>query len=123
MSAKPQPINYGDRSVYSVAGFNHGVGGWLQRLPEVWVEGEVAELKTQPRWSFAYMTLKDPGDGSSLQALIARTRLDALQPPLAAGDRVHVLGRAEMYAKKGELRLRISAIEQLGLGLVLRQLE
>jgi exodeoxyribonuclease VII large subunit len=123
VSVKPQPIHYGDRTVYSVAGFNHGVGGWLQRLPEVWVEGEIAELKRQARWSFAYFTLKDPGEGGSLQALIARTRLDAIEPALVPGDRVHVRGRAEMYAKKGELRMRVSAIEPLGLGLVLRQIE
>ncbi len=123
MSANPQPTQYGDRKVYSVAGFNQGVGGWLQRLPEVWVEGEVAELKHQGRWAFAYMTLKDPGTGACLPALIPRTRLDVLQPPLRAGDRVHALGRAEMYAKKGELRFRVSAIEQFGLGLVLRQIE
>jgi exodeoxyribonuclease VII large subunit len=123
MSATPQPTRYGDRNVYSVAGFNQGVGGWLQRLPEVWVEGEIAELKQQGRWAFAYLTLKDPGDGSCLPALIARGRLDAIQPPLRAGDRVHALGRAEMYAKKGELRFRVSAIEQFGLGLVLRQIE
>jgi exodeoxyribonuclease VII large subunit len=123
MSANPQPTQYGDRKVYSVAGFNQGVGGWLQRLPEVWVEGEVAELKHQGRWAFAYMTLKDPGTGACLPALIPRTRLDVLEPPLRAGDRVHALGRAEMYAKKGELRFRVSAIEQFGLGLVLRQIE
>ena len=123
MSAKPQPTQYGDRSVYSVAGFNLGVGGWLQRLPEVWVEGEVAELKQHQRWAFAYLTLKDPGDGSSLGALISRARLEAVQPPLRPGDRVHALGRAEMYPKRGELRFRISAIEQFGLGLLLRQIE
>ena len=123
MSANPQPTQYGDRPVYSVAGFNQGVGGWLQRLPEVWVEGEIAELKHQDRWAFAYMTLKDPANGACLPALIARTKLDAIEPQLRAGDRVHALGRAEMYAKKGELRFRVSAIEQFGLGLVLRQIE
>ena len=90
MSAKPQPVQYGDRQVYSVAGFNHGVGGWLQRLPEVWVDGEVAEMKQQSGWTYAYLTLKDPGDGSSLQALVARSRLEAIQPPLRPGDRVHL---------------------------------
>jgi exodeoxyribonuclease VII large subunit len=123
MSANPQPTQYGDRSVYTVAGFNQGVGGWLQRLPEVWVEGEIAELKHQGRWAYAYMTLKDPGDGSCLPVLIARSRLEAVEPPLRPGDRVHARGRAEMYAKKGELRFRVSAIEQFGLGLVLRQIE
>ena len=123
MSAKPQPVQYGDRQVYSVAGFNLGVGGWLQRLPEVWVDGEVAEMKQQSGWTYAYLTLKDPGDGSSLQALVARSRLEAIQPPLRPGDRVHARGRAELYAKRGELRLRVSAIEPFGLGLVLRQIE
>ncbi len=123
MSAKPQPVQYGDRQVYSVAGFNHGVGGWLQRLPEVWVDGEVAEMKQQSGWTYAYLTLKDPGDGASLQALVARYRLEAIQPPLRPGDRVHARGRAELYAKRGELRLRVSAIEPFGLGLVLRQIE
>ena len=124
MSVRPQPTRYGDRNVYSVAGFNLGVGGWLQRLPEVWVEGEVAELKQHQRWAFAYLTLKDPGEGSSsVTAVISRARLEAVQPPLAPGDRVHALGRAELYAKRGELRLRVSAIEPFGLGLVLRQIE
>jgi exodeoxyribonuclease VII large subunit len=124
MSVRPQPTRYGDRNVYSVAGFNLGVGGWLQRLPEVWVEGEVAELKQHQRWAFAYLTLKDPGEGSSsVTAVISRARLEAVQPPLAPGDRVHALGRAELYAKRGELRLRVSAVERFGLGLLLRQIE
>jgi exodeoxyribonuclease VII large subunit len=123
MSAKPQPVQYGDRQVYSVAGFNHGVGGWLQRLPEVWVDGELAEMKQQSGWTYAYLTLKDPGDGASLQALVARSRLEAIQPPLRPGDRVHARGRAELYAKRGELRLRVSSIEPFGLGLMLRQIE
>src|SRR3954470_16826681 len=92
MSAKPQPVQYGDRQVYSVAGFNHGVGGWLQRLPEVWVDGEVAEMKKQSGWTYAYLTLKDPGDGASLQALVARSRLEAIRPPLRPGDRVPARG-------------------------------
>ena len=85
MSAKPQPVQYGDRQVYSVAGFNLGVGGWLQRLPEVWVDGEVAEMKQQSGWTYAYLTLKDPGDGASLQALVARSRLDGDSAAAAAG--------------------------------------
>jgi exodeoxyribonuclease VII large subunit len=109
MSAKPEPTQYGDRSVYTVAAFNQGVAGWLARLPEVWVEGEIAELKRQERWSFAYMTLKDPDGGSSLPVLISRARLDAVQPLLKPGDRVHMLGRARLYPKKGELRFHVSA--------------
>ena len=110
MSAKPEPTQYGGRSVYTVAAFNQGVGGWLARLPQVWVEGEIAELKRQPQWSFAYMTLKDPDGGSSLPVLVPRARLDAVQPALKAGDRVHLFGRARLYPKNGELRFHVSAI-------------
>ena len=41
---------YGDRKVLSVSAFNRGIATWLQRLPTVWVEGEVTELKRRPRW-------------------------------------------------------------------------
>ena len=58
-----------------------------------------------------------------MQALVPRARLDAIQPPLQVGDRVHALGRAEVFTKRGELRLRVRVIEQFGLGLVVRQVE
>ena len=57
---KVEAIEYGDRRVYSVAAFNRGVGDWLARLPTVWVEGEVTELRRQDRWQSVFLTLKDP---------------------------------------------------------------
>ena len=42
---KIAPIEYGDRKVYTVAAFNRGVADWLARLPTLWVEGEVTELR------------------------------------------------------------------------------
>jgi rubrerythrin len=36
--AKVEALPYDDRTVYSVAAFNRGVGSWLARLPTVWVE-------------------------------------------------------------------------------------
>ena len=47
--AKVEALPYDDRTVYSVASFNEGVGRWLNRLPTVWVEGEVTELKRHDR--------------------------------------------------------------------------
>ncbi len=46
--AKAEAIQYGDRKVYSVRSFNRGVADWLQRLPTVWVEGELTELRRHP---------------------------------------------------------------------------
>src|SRR5690242_17774617 len=52
VSAKPVPLYYGDRKVFTVAGFNQGVSWYLRKLPAVWVEGEIAELKRSDSWGF-----------------------------------------------------------------------
>ena len=42
------------------------VAGWLARLGNVWVEGELSELKRTDRWGLVYFCLKD--DEAILQA-------------------------------------------------------
>jgi hypothetical protein len=34
---RAEPIEYGERRVWTVSGFNQGVASWLARLPLVWV--------------------------------------------------------------------------------------
>jgi exodeoxyribonuclease VII large subunit len=121
VSAKPTPTTYGDRAVYSVAGFNQGVADWLGRLGNVWVEGELAELKRTDRWGLVYFCLKD--DTAILQGSMQRERFDRIQPPPAVGDRVHAFGRGELWQRKGEFRFRAFTIEQFGLGQLLRRVE
>src|SRR6478752_98930 len=111
------------RKVYSVAAFNEGVAIWLARLPTLWVEGEVTELRRQDRWASVFFTLKDPENGACLAAQMPRGRFDALQLNLADGERVHVFGRAELYEQRGELRLKVLTIERFGLGAHLAALE
>jgi exodeoxyribonuclease VII large subunit len=120
---KVEALQYGDRKVYSVAAFNHGVADWLARLPTVWVEGEVTELRRHARWQSVFFTLKDPTDGACLGVTILRSRFDALRLDLADGDRVHVLGRPELYETRGDFRLRALSIERWGLGDHLAALE
>ena len=60
---KIEPLEYSDRKVYSVASFNRGIASWLGRLPTVWVEGELTELRRQERWQRVFFTLKDPSEG------------------------------------------------------------
>jgi exodeoxyribonuclease VII large subunit len=120
---KVEAIDYGDRKVYSVAAFNHGVADWLTRLPTVWVEGEVTELRRHLRWQSVFFTLKDPTDGACLGVTIARGRFDALRLDLAGGERVHVFGRPELFEARGDFRLRALSIERFGLGDHLAALE
>ncbi|MGI9112475.1 MAG: exodeoxyribonuclease VII large subunit [Gaiellaceae bacterium] len=120
---KVEPLLYGDRKVYSVAGFNRGVADWLARLPTLWIEGEVTELRRHDRWASVFLTLKDPADGACVPASLPRRAFDALQLGLKDGERVHVYGRPELYAAKGELRLRVLTIERFGLGAHLAAIE
>jgi exodeoxyribonuclease VII large subunit len=121
--AKAEAIQYGDRKVYSVGSFNRGVADWLQRLPSVWVEGEVTELRRNARWQSVFFTLKDPSDGSCLGVTIARSRFDALRLDLANGERAHVFGRPELFEARGDFRFRALSIERFGLGDHLAALE
>jgi exodeoxyribonuclease VII large subunit len=120
---KVEAIDYGDRKVYSVGAFNRGVASWLARLPTVWVEGEVTELRRQARWASVFFTLKDPQDGSCLGVSMPRGQFDGLRLELADGDRVHVFGRPELFEARGEFRLRALSLERFGLGDHLAALE
>jgi exodeoxyribonuclease VII large subunit len=120
---KVEAEQYGDRKVYTVSAFNRGVAGWLSRLPTVWIEGEVTELRRQQRWQSVFFTLKDPGDGACLPVSMPRGQFDALRLELGNGEQVHVYGRPELYEARGELRLRALSIERFGLGDHLAALE
>jgi len=120
---KVEALDYGDRKVYSVSSFNRGVADWLSRLPTVWVEGEVTELRRHERWQSVFFTLRDPGDGACLGVTMPRGRFDALRLELADGERVHVYGRPELFEARGDFRLRALTIERFGLGDHLARLE
>jgi exodeoxyribonuclease VII large subunit len=120
---KVEPLLYGDRKVYTVAGFNRGVADWLSRLPTLWIEGELTELRRHERWGSVFFTLKDPADGACVPASMPRRSFDALRLDLADGERVHVYGRPELFAARGELRLRVLSIERFGLGAHLAAIE
>ena len=121
--SKVEALPYDDRTVYSVGAFNRGIAQWLGRLPTVWVEGEVTELRRHTRWKSIFLTLKDPTDGSCLGVTMQRGQFDALRLDLADGERVHVYGRPELFAQRGDFRLRALTIERFGLGAHLATLE
>ena len=121
--AKVEPILYGERKVYTVSSFNRGIARFLGRLPALWVEGEVTELRRNEAWANVFLTLKDPKTGATLKVTIPRRTFDLLELELEEGESVHVQGRAELYEVRGELGLRATTIERLGLGQYLVALE
>src|SRR5262249_42171844 len=99
---KVAPILYGDRQGYTVSALNRGVARFRSRLPSVWVEGEVTELRRNEAWANVFVTLKDPKTSACLKATIPRRVFDALELDLGEGETVHVEGRAELYEARGE---------------------
>jgi exodeoxyribonuclease VII large subunit len=120
---KVEATLHGDRKVYSVSAFNRGIGSWLARLPTLWVEGEVTELRRQEGWQSVFFTLKGLEDGSCLPTSMPRATFDALRLEVADGDKVHVYGRPELYEARGVFRLRGLSLEPLGLGAALARIE
>jgi exodeoxyribonuclease VII large subunit len=106
----------GERKVYSVAAFNRRLAAYVGRVRDVWVEGEVSELRRNPAWATVFLTLKDAEKGACLSATMQRRRFDALSPALGEGERIQANGRLQLYEARGELGFRIEAIERVGAG-------
>ena len=113
---KVEATFHGDRKVFGVSAFNQGIGIYLRRLPSLWVEGEVTDLRRNEAWAFVFFTLKDPDTGACVRATMPRRRFDELALELSDGERVLVEGKAEIYEAKGELSFRATTIERVGLG-------
>jgi len=111
-----EQLALGDRRVYPVGAFNRRLAGYLARVRDVWVEGEVSELRRSPAWATVFLTLKDPETGASLPATMGRRSFDALTPRPAEGERVQAMGRLQLYEVRGELSFRITAVERVGAG-------
>jgi exodeoxyribonuclease VII large subunit len=83
----------------------------------------VTELRRHANWQTVFFTLKDPAEGACLAVTMPRGQFDALRLDLADGERVHVFGRPELFAQRGDLRLRALTVERFGLGDHLAALE
>jgi exodeoxyribonuclease VII large subunit len=111
-----EPEAVAERKVYSVSAFNRRLAGYVGRVRDVWVEGEVAELRRNPAWATVFLTLKDARTGACLSATMQRGRFDRIEPPLAEGERVQANGGLQLYEARGELSFRLAAIERVGAG-------
>ena len=111
-----EPETTAERKVYSVSAFNKRLAGYVGRVQDVWVEGEVAELRRNPAWATVFLTLKDARTGACLPATMQRGRFDRIEPPLAEGERVQANGGLQLYEARGELSFRVATIERVGAG-------
>ena len=109
-------VSPGERKVYGVAAFNRRLATYLARVRDVWVEGEVSELRRNPAWANVFLTLKDAETGACLPATMPRRRFDLLEPAPCEGERVQANGALQLYEARGDLSFRIALLERVGAG-------
>ncbi|MEU3554196.1 exodeoxyribonuclease VII large subunit [Streptomyces fragilis] len=99
------------------------IGGWIDRLGAVWVEGQITQLSRRPGAGVVFMTLRDPSHDISVKVTCFRQVFDAVADIVGEGARVLVHAKPEWYAPRGELSLRAAEIRPVGMGELLARLE
>ncbi|WP_432248067.1 exodeoxyribonuclease VII large subunit [Streptomyces sanyensis] len=99
------------------------IGGWIDRLGSVWVEGQITQLSRRPGAGVVFLTLRDPSHDISVGVTCYRKVFDAVADVVSEGARVVVLAKPEWYAPRGQLSLRAAEIRPVGIGELLARLE
>ncbi|MFJ8952210.1 exodeoxyribonuclease VII large subunit [Streptomyces sp. NPDC102381] len=99
------------------------IGGWIDRLGAVWVEGQITQLSRRPGASVVFLTLRDTSHEISVAVTCYRQVFDAVADVVREGSRVVVHAKPEWYAPRGQLSLRAAEIRPVGVGELLARLE
>ncbi|MGW0736233.1 exodeoxyribonuclease VII large subunit [Streptomyces sp. NPDC002851] len=99
------------------------IGGWINRLGAVWVEGQITQLNRRPGAGVVFLTLRDPSHDISVSVTCYRQVFDAVADVVSEGARVVVHAKPEWYAPRGQLSLRAAEIRPVGVGELLARLE
>jgi exodeoxyribonuclease VII large subunit len=96
------------------------IGLWIAKLGEIWVEGQIAELRRRPGVATQFLVLRDTDANISLNVTCPR---GALSDDVQEGARVVLRARPDFYIERGTLSLRASEVRLVGLGELLAALE
>jgi exodeoxyribonuclease VII large subunit len=96
------------------------IGEWINRLGEIWVDGQIAQLNRRPGVATQFLTLRDPDANISISVTCGR---GVLPDSVAEGSRVVLRARPDFYLERGTLSLRATEVRPVGLGELLAQLE
>ena len=104
----------GQARILSVADLNRLVAGMLkERFGDVWVTGEVSNLKSYPS-GHLYLVLKD--DAAQIDAVVFRGSAAKLRFELENGLQIIGHGRLDLYEPRGRYQLILDHLEPSGLG-------
>lgn len=97
------------------------VADYIGRMPPVWVEGQVLNLK---RWNSLYfLTLRDVDLDMSLRVTLPARDVTPIVDRLSDGSQVVVHARPRFLERTGDLSFAGDAVRLVGLGELLAQIE
>jgi len=111
-SEKPAPVRV----------ISEAISEYINRLGQVWVEGEIAQLNDRAGSGMVYIRLRDPSVDMYLEVTCPRSVFKAVAP-LSENARVVINSKVNFYTPTGRLSLNAREIRQVGLGELLARLE
>ena len=94
---------------------------YVAKLPPVWVEGQVLNVK---RWRhLVFLTLRDTDEDMSIRATLPEAAVTALGTDLVDGTRVVIHAKPEWWLKGGSLQLGGDQVRHVGVGDLLARIE
>ena len=111
-SEKPAPVRV----------ISEAISEYINRLGQVWVEGEIAQLNDRAGSGMIYIRLRDPSVDMYLEVTCPRSVFKAVAP-LSENARVVINSKVNFYTPTGRLSLSAKEIRQVGLGELLARLE
>lgn len=111
-SEKPVPVRV----------VSEAISEYINRLGQIWVEGEIAQLNDRAGSGMVYMRLRDPSVDMYLEVTCPRSVFKATTP-LSENARVVIHSKVNFYTPTGRLSLSAKEIRQVGVGELLARLE
>ncbi|MCL2595316.1 MAG: exodeoxyribonuclease VII large subunit [Promicromonosporaceae bacterium] len=119
----PAALPTSPQAPWSVAVVSEKIRGWIARLGEVWVEGQVVQFRERPGAWLQYLVLRDMDEQVSLSVSVPSAVLQASAATIEAGARVLVRAKPDFYRGNGSFSLRAAEIRPVGIGELLARIE
>ena len=103
-----------DDKIFSVSQLTRKIRSLLeQRVGEIWVEGEISNLRKQAS-GHQYFTLKD--EDAQISCALFRNNARRLTVPIVDGQKVQLFGKVSVYGARGNYQLIVELVQDRGLG-------
>ncbi|MEU4362138.1 exodeoxyribonuclease VII large subunit [Promicromonospora sp. NPDC023987] len=110
-------------SPWPVRVLSEKIKGYIDKMPPVWVEGQVVQFNQRPGSGMQWLTLRDTEADASLPVTIFSRVLSTLAQPPSEGDRVVVHAKPVFWTKRGTLQMQANEIKAVGVGELLARIE